>query len=214
VSKPETVAKNKVVGIVAEHDLTDSALTAFVRSLGYPAVIIEVDDPPAPLPAPLGAVIVRTSGRLARAVADSRCAGAEFAVVESVDSVGTRYPGTTVIPATNCAVRRLVEFLEGVLGVAERPDAISLSPREREVLATYVQGATVAQTAEEHLVATCTVRTHYRRVTDRYNAAGRKVANKSQLLLQMVADGWIRLPDGGPASAEGSDAGTAPSMWG
>ena len=77
---------------------------------------------------------------------------------------------------------------------------VAMSPREQEVLATYVLGATVAETAAEHFIAECTVRTHYRRVSRRYEQSGRAVANKAQLLLAMVADGWLRL-DGslGPA---------------
>lgn len=88
-------------------------------------------------------------------------------------------------------------FLSGVFAPPPR-SAVPLSPRELEVLTTYVMGATVEDTAARHFLATSTVRTHYRRVTARYTSAGRPVTNKAQLLLQMVADGWIRLPGGEP----------------
>ena len=68
-----------------------------------------------------------------------------------------------------------------------------LTDRERDVMTTYVMGATVSETASKHFIAEATVRTHYQRVTRRYEEAGRAAANKSQLLVRMVADGWIEL---------------------
>lgn len=203
------MAKSGIVGIVAEHDLIDSALAEFVRSLGYRAVVVDLDLPQPAVTEPLRAVVVRTGRRLTQAALDPRCAGAAVAVLESADSLRVGRGAGIVIPASDRAVGRLAGFLEDVLGAPHRPGAVSLSRREREVLTTYVLGATVEKTAEEHFVATSTVRTHYRRVTARYTRAGRSVTNKAQLLLQMVADGWIRLPDSVPASDEGSDAGAA-----
>ena len=77
---------------------------------------------------------------------------------------------------------------------------VRISRREQEVLTTYVLGATVEETAEEHFVAASTVRTHYRRATQRYSDAGRPVLNKTQLLLQMIADGWIDVNGGSKPS--------------
>ncbi|MCK0438976.1 DNA-binding response regulator [Gordonia alkaliphila] len=77
---------------------------------------------------------------------------------------------------------------------------VRISRREQEVLTTYVLGATVEETVEEHFVAASTVRTHYRRATQRYSDAGRPVLNKTQLLLQMIADGWIDVHGGSKPS--------------
>lgn len=71
---------------------------------------------------------------------------------------------------------------------------VHTTPREREILGTYVFGATVSQTAARHFVTASTVRTHYRRVSQRYIDAGRPASNKSLLLLEMVADGWLGIP--------------------
>ncbi|BDH55256.1 LuxR C-terminal-related transcriptional regulator [Tsukamurella sp. PLM1] len=80
-------------------------------------------------------------------------------------------------------------------GHAPERQRIRMSAREREVLTTYVLGATVTVTAAEHFIGEATVRTHYRRVVERYAAVGRPVGNRVQLLLLMVADGWIDLDD-------------------
>lgn len=68
---------------------------------------------------------------------------------------------------------------------------VHLSPREREVVVTYTLGATVKETARRHYIADTTVRSHFRRVMARYAEAGRPVNNKSQLLIQLIADGWV-----------------------
>lgn len=80
-------------------------------------------------------------------------------------------------------------------GHAPARQRIRLSEREREVLTTYVLGSTVTATATEHFIGEATVRTHYRRVVERYAAVGRPVGNRVQLLLLMIADGWIDLDD-------------------
>lgn len=71
---------------------------------------------------------------------------------------------------------------------------VPLTPRELEVVSTYVLGATAAQTAARHFVAKTTVKTHVNRVAARYADAGRPTANSTQLLLEMMADGWIAPP--------------------
>ncbi|WP_241548475.1 LuxR C-terminal-related transcriptional regulator [Gordonia alkanivorans] len=68
---------------------------------------------------------------------------------------------------------------------------MQLTKRELEVVLTYVLGATVRETATQHFIAESTVRTHLRRVTDRYVAAGRPVSNKAQLLIELISDGWV-----------------------
>ena len=71
---------------------------------------------------------------------------------------------------------------------------VHISPRELEVVTTYVCGATAAETAARHFLAEATVKTHDARVAARYEAAGWPVANSTKLLLEMMADGWITPP--------------------
>ncbi|AVL99121.1 LuxR family transcriptional regulator [Gordonia iterans] len=186
---------DRVVGIVVEHDLIDRALLETVRTFGYDAVLCDVELPAgrAPLPAVL---VVRSRDRLTWL---SDAARSELTAVIAVETPGTSFapaPGMDVVPATDEAPKHLKAHLEYRLGAPRRTSAQPLSRRELAVLTTYVLGATVQETAAQHFVATSTVRTHYRRVASKYADAGRPVGNKAQLLLQMVADGWIQLPDG------------------
>jgi DNA-binding CsgD family transcriptional regulator len=84
--------------------------------------------------------------------------------------------------------------LRGTLGAPSASQPVSMTAREREIVGTYVLGSTAAKTAAEHYVAPSTVKTHYSRVSQRYTDAGRPVDNRTQLLLEMLIDGWIRLP--------------------
>ncbi|WP_020173011.1 response regulator transcription factor [Gordonia polyisoprenivorans] len=71
---------------------------------------------------------------------------------------------------------------------------VHLSHREREVLGSYTMGATVTETAAIHFIAASTVKAHYRRVVAKYEAAGRLVENKAQLMVELIADGWLDSP--------------------
>ncbi|MFT3660680.1 MAG: LuxR C-terminal-related transcriptional regulator [Gordonia sp. (in: high G+C Gram-positive bacteria)] len=187
--------ENRDVGIVVEHDLVDRALLETVRRFGYDAVYYDFELPVQrdPLPAVL---VVRRPERLSRVQALAASGRARVIAVESEGTSFLSARNLSVVPAADDAAKHLKAALEYWLGAPRNRGAIAMSPRERAVLATYVLGATVNETAEQHFVATSTVRTHYRRVAGRYNEAGRPAGNKAQLLLQMVADGWIRLPDG------------------
>lgn len=196
----------QAVGVVAEHDLYDRAAVDLVGRCGYRAVLLDFEQScDTVVEAPVGVVLVRHVTRLRAVAADARCVGARIAMVLSHQ--GQREVmvprGVTVIPATDDAPKHLRAFFTEVLGEPQPVDAVSLSPREREVLTTYVMGATVEEVARQHFLSTSTVRTHYRRASNRYFSAGRPVTNKSHLLLQMVADGWIELPgrDGGAAAS-------------
>ena len=72
------------------------------------------------------------------------------------------------------------------------PAGGALTEREREILQTYSLGATLRETSQKHQIAESTVREHYRRVVRRYEEAGRPIGNKAQLLLEFMADGWVR----------------------
>lgn len=189
--------QNKIVGVVAEHDLADSALVELVRCCGYQAQLIDLEATASESAVRPKAVLVRRRTRIAQLAADRRCAGAAVALVVQAGSPEPSLCSATVIPADDQACASLERFLVAVLGTPEASGAVPVSRREREILTSYVLGGTVEEVAVRHFVAPSTVRTHYRRVTSRYTAAGRPVTNKSQLLLQMVADGWIRLGRGG-----------------
>ncbi|GAA3949315.1 LuxR C-terminal-related transcriptional regulator [Gordonia caeni] len=187
----------RVVGIAVEHDLTDRVLLDMVHGFGHPAVLCDVDLPGGGTTPP-AVLVVRSLERLVRI---SGSPWGDRATVIAMDSPGNSFapaPGVDVVPDTVEASDHLKALLEYRLGAPRRRSAPPLSSRELEILTTYVLGATVQETAARHFVATSTVRTHYRRVASKYAGAGRPVGNKAHLLLQMVADGLIQLPDGFP----------------
>ncbi|WP_345314373.1 helix-turn-helix transcriptional regulator [Gordonia alkaliphila] len=197
----------QTVGVVMEHDLSDQAMIGLVGRCGYSAVPLDFEQPQEASTGALGAVLVRDVARLATVAADARCAGASVAMVlvHHTQQEAMVPRGVTVIPATDDATKHLREFLSTALGAPQPKGAVKMSRREQEVLTTYVMGSTVEEAAAQHYLATSTVRTHYRRATNRYTAAGRPVANKAHLLLQMVADGWIQLPERPDLSEDETD---------
>ncbi|NDK90754.1 response regulator transcription factor [Gordonia desulfuricans] len=179
---------SRSVAVIAEHDLADVAYLAFVERLGYRAVIVDVDaGNPLPVPAP-AVVIVRSVDRLNRFLATRASATAQ------IIGIGIRDLRVTGIrlPDSPGAVGALQHALAAIIGPdQEAPQRVHLSSRECEVVVTYVLGATVRETSSRHFIAPSTVRTHLRRVMDRYVDAGRPVNNKSQLLIELIADGWV-----------------------
>lgn len=185
------------VGVVMEHDLGDCALLDLVRRSGYRAVPVDFESATDPAVGEVGAILVRSTMRLAALGCTT-----PVAVIETFGSAPITAPGVTVIPASDDAAKHLAEFLEQTIGRA-RVEIVPLSPREREVVTSYVMGATVDQVAADCGLSPATARTYYRRVTDRYANAGRRVANKSELLLEMIADGWVAVP--GPSLTRAED---------
>ena len=175
------------MAVIAEHDLGDVALMALLEDFGHRVSIIDVDAEADMLPpCPVAAVIVRSERRLARLselgwFRDSRIIG-----------IGVRPdPSTGVgLPDSAFSAGVLRQVLEKIAPSRTRR-RVRLSDRECEVVLTYVLGATVRQTAAQHYIAESTVRTHLRRDTERYVEAGHQVSNKSQLLIELMADGWI-----------------------
>ncbi|GEE00723.1 hypothetical protein nbrc107696_11690 [Gordonia spumicola] len=177
------------VGLLDVRPFEAAAMQSWLGSIGHRArVIVAADLRASEVPS---VVIARDpqaiDPRVARhlrnvrfiAVTDRPTDGTSSAVVVIVDS-----------PTAPDEVQAVVD---GVLGGRRRGARIRLSERELDVMTTYVMGATVSKTAAKHFIAEATVRTHYQRVTRRYEEAGRPVANKSQLLVRMVSDGWIEL---------------------
>lgn len=186
------------VGVVAGSALDEIALAAWVSTLGYATLRMDGLRPGAAVPKVL---LVRDPGRLAGLPA-ACWKGVTVIVLADADYRGTIDPRALVLRNDAAAPDRIRRLLAA--GLAGGGEPVVLSPRECEVLSTYAMGATVKETAARHLVSECTVRTHYRRASQRYKEVGRPVDNKSHLLLRMVADGWLGL-DGspGPRAREG-----------
>ncbi len=189
----------EAVGVVAGSALEEVALAAWVSTLGYATT--RMDGLRSGAPVVPKVLLVRDPGRLTRLPSGCWNAVTVIAVVDA-DYDGPIDPRALVLRNDAAAPDRIRTLLAGELGGGGEP--VSLSRRECEVLSTYAMGATVKETAARHLVSECTVRTHYRRASQRYKEVGRPIDNKSHLLLRMVADGWLGL-DGspGPRAREG-----------
>lgn len=176
------------VAVVAEHDFGDAAMMALVADFGHRAVLVDVDGPRTAGSDGMSAVVVRSAKRLARVSEPGRFGRARIIGI----GVRPRRERGVEIPDSPFAAGTLRQVLDDAAGTATcDPDRVRLSDRECEVVLMYVLGATVRETATRHFIAESTVRTHLRRVTDRYVAAGRPVANKSQLLIELMTDGWV-----------------------
>ena len=176
--------------IIAEHDVIDSALAVFVEDAGHRAVIIDLDnatDSLGGLDAP-GITIVRSARRVAQVrsirALNGTVIGAIGVPVSDARSIDITDPG------------HALDVLAALAGRSEsaqpRVPRIHLTEREREILTAYVLGATLRETARRFFIAESTAREHYRRVRQRYLNAGRPVSNKAELLLALIADGWVR----------------------
>lgn len=192
--------KVRSLGVWSTCTWEGAALSAWLRQFGYP--IIELDplapDSGAPFGREPSAIVVsghdRTALQRLTQFPASRVVVLGGGIEGSTAGTGHRVPDGPDV------VDRLRAVFTSLLG--DGPGRVSLSRREREVLTTYVLGATVEETAAAHFVANSTVRTHYRRVTARYTKAGYPTSNKAQLLLRMVADGWLRLDDAVATAAQ------------
>lgn len=185
------VATSESVGVVSRSAFQGEATTAWIRSLGYEAERIDADGLASRTVLPR-VLFVHGADAVAGVDAAVLVQMRVVVLVETADSA-TALRAARVIPNDSHAGGEIQKVIGRLLGTPSVGRPVPLSPREQEVLATYVLGDTVKETAAIHFIAECTVRTHYRRVTRRYEDAGRPVANKSQLLLAMVADGWLRL---------------------
>lgn len=179
--RPLPVAYDVV--IVRRNDFADAALLALVGSFGYRAVLADVGA--APLPA-CRVAIVRDGAHLARLRSLAPA-------IIAIDAGGSPGDGVICLPDEAGAADRLRELL-ATHCTTPAQDRVHLSAREREVITTYALGATIYQTARRHYISESTVRSHFRRVVARYTLAGRTVNNKSQLLVELIADGWIDQP--------------------
>ncbi|MCX2966867.1 LuxR C-terminal-related transcriptional regulator [Gordonia aquimaris] len=180
-----TVGEAPHIAVIAEHDLFDAALVALVEKLGGRPGLIDLDAPRLPAAGPTPSVaLVRAANRAERVRRDVQLRSARILVIDV-------RAGSTGAVRT---VDQLRAFMPSAVASSTAPRALSrvhVTARELEVLTTYLTGATITETARHHFLAESTVRTHYRRVSDRYTDAGRSIGNRVRLLLALVADGYI-----------------------
>ncbi|MFT4125860.1 MAG: helix-turn-helix transcriptional regulator [Gordonia sp. (in: high G+C Gram-positive bacteria)] len=91
---------------------------------------------------------------------------------------------------------------------------VELSVRELEVMEVYARGATAPETAGRLQIAESTVKTHYGRVAGKYRQAGRPVANRAELLVELMRDGWIPRPGDDAPDDDSPGGGTGPRLVG
>lgn len=183
-----------VVAVIAEDDVFDAALLALVRGLGFDALLLDLDDEPPAITADQHPVasIVRTLRRIPQL---RQRPHTRMSTVIAIGDIDVR--DGNLRPDVRLGQRCSGEQLQAVLAPlfpsadAEVVAPVHVTPRELEVLTTYISGATMSTTAKHHFIAESTVRAHYRRVSDRYAHAGRRVDNKTQLLLALIADGLV-----------------------
>ena len=177
------------VAVGAEHYLADIALVALIRGFGPCCAPVDLDTfhTGGRALSETRAVVARSTLRLHRA----RAAAPGALLIGIGVGAGEAFDAVVLPDAAASALQ-----LRAVLGDActhstSNHVKVHLSERERDVLSTYVLGATVYETARHHFISESTVRTHFRRVVTRYGNAGRTVNNKSQLLIELIADGWL-----------------------
>ncbi|MGV9671647.1 LuxR C-terminal-related transcriptional regulator [Gordonia sp. NPDC003504] len=180
------------VAVAAEGDITDTALCAYVERLGFTAVLVHADAPVTAAPDPAAAidvVLVRSTQQVDAVRQHS------WLLDAALIGIGIRIgdPRGIDVADTGRSAPLIAGFLADLAENRQpRTGAIRMTERERQILTTYALGATMSTTAATHHIAESTVREHYRRVVQRYNDAGRPIGNKAQLLLRLMADGWVQ----------------------
>ncbi len=185
-----------IVAVVTENDIFDSALCALIARFGFSAVAVSpssagsteaVASVPSSPSVTYGAVVVRTAHAKKRVQSDPAF---DDAAVIGLGIAAANDRGID-IPNGARATSELAGFLSELATGRGSYENVRLTGRERQILTTYALGATMSETAAAHNIAESTVREHYRRVTNRYEDAGRPVGNKAQLLIRLMADGWV-----------------------
>lgn len=186
---PDPAARggSPTAGVVDTGDLCDLALVALIGKLGFAAELWRPSQTSTP-----AVLVVRDLTGFDQIPSGVR-AEVPVVLIDHRHQPEVDLPGTVTVGVGPDGPARLTAVLTAVLGAEAGRKRVHLSAREREVLTHYVLGATVAETARRCFAAESTIRTHYRRVAQRYQTAGRPVGNKAHLLLYMVADGWIDL---------------------
>ncbi|WLP88611.1 LuxR C-terminal-related transcriptional regulator [Gordonia sp. NB41Y] len=181
------------VAVLAEGGIADAALCALLQNAGHASFLVHTSDlspdPLRPTSASIAVVVARSADHIEAARNDPLLADARFVGL----GVASGDPDGIDLTDSPNAASELLAFLQHVADDRTRtPQVIRLTPREREIVVAYALGGTTREVAEIHHVAESTVREHYRRVVQRYEAVGRSVGNKSRLLVNLLADGWVR----------------------
>ena len=170
------------------------ALVALIEGAGYGATLVEPGQIPS-LRNP-AVLLVRSPGSLALVRRAPMLRNVR--VVFLGDGIASR-DHIRISPRSPGAESALRQALAAIVGPPDQQstphapaDRVRVTEREREILQTYTLGATLRETSQAHQIAESTVREHYRRVVRRYEEAGRPIGNKAQLLLEFMADGWVR----------------------
>jgi DNA-binding CsgD family transcriptional regulator len=177
------------VAVVAADEPTRHERTAALESEGFPVAAWAED---AELLVVLGArfdICVCAQRPPYPAAEELRRRGADVVVVEQGDDVVA-------------AVRRAAEHRPVVTPQRLGPH---LAPRQREVLVAYVASNDVLPTVARRLgMERETLKTHLRRIRDKYDAVGRPAPTRRDLYVRALEDGLIAPP------AEGSPGGGPP----
>ena len=181
---PMLTSSPSTVMVAVENRLNDIALVSLIRQFGLNACTIDVAEAPT-LPRSAAALVVQS----ARALNES-LRRYDLSAIRII-GLGTRVDHVDGIEFADSpyAVGGLRACLRDLADITV--DRVHLSRRELEIVTSYTLGTTVRNTASAHFVAESTVRTHIQRVMTRYREAGRLVNNKSQLLVELLSDGWI-----------------------
>lgn len=75
-----------------------------------------------------------------------------------------------------------------------------LTPREREILQSVVDGLTNQQIARKHFISESAVRQHVSRIFDKMGVSGRAQAAAQAVFQRIVSVGWTAIPGAGRAS--------------
>ena len=119
------------------------------------------------------------------------------AVPDRDDAVRLRQRGTAVVvagPGTDPAEALRAELERGPAGSGLRRPR--LAPRQREVLVAYVAGSDLLPTVARELgMDRETLKTHLRRIKEKYSAVDRPASTRLELYRRAVEDGFV---SGGP----------------
>jgi DNA-binding CsgD family transcriptional regulator len=167
------------VAVVASDDSIRTELTEALESAGFPVAAWAED---ADLLVVLG---VRVD--ICLCVQRPPCPAAEELRRRGADVVVAE-PGSDAVAAVRQAAERRPE------PTPDRPRP-QLAPRQREVLVAYVASNDVLPTVARRLgMERETLKTHLRRIRDKYDAAGRPAPTRRDLYVRALEDGLIAPP--------------------
>jgi len=189
------------VVVVGDGCALDAAVIALVEKCGHAAEILGMPDLAARTPR---VVLVRDEVTLARAIGELCGKAVTFVCLARPAGRSPGAPGGRICWLRDRdAAAELGNILHKEVALATPvPGQVELTHREIQVVGHYALGATRAATAAKFFIAGDTVKTHFDRVKGKYALAGRPVSNKAQVLVAMMADGWIApIGDGNAARA-------------